>query len=927
MKNRLKIFLAFSLAFAFGLCLLKCAEENPAEPGPKLTEWIKNDYTRELKKVGLKPEQLFIYSIGQSHIDAAWLWRWRQTRDDKCPKTFRNALENGKLFPGFSFHQSSPQYYQWIKETRPGLFQQIQQAEKDGAWVLVGGMWVEPDCNLPEGESLVRQQLYGQRFFLQNFGHISEVAWIPDSFGFNWNLPQFLARAGQKYLWTYKVALNDYNLFPFHLFFWQGPDGSRIQTYICPTPGARNYFKFSEFRNPRRKNYLLAPVGDLSKRVGRGFRDTRLLLKPGEELIAGYLTPPKKIGNKLSQDLIPVTGTFYGAGDGGNGPKEFEIKRQLALQELGFGKLAAAPRLFAAFEKYSGRLPTWNDELYLDFHQGVMTTQEWIKRANRKAEADLRTAEAASSLAFLFGGPYPAAELVQAWKLALFNQFHDILPGTSIPEVFQDARADYLEIQRLTDSAIKSSLNGLADKIESRSPVPGLAPILVFNPLGWERKDPVKLAVAPGEYQIFNSMGAELAGQVSESPEGGTYLYFLPEALPALGWKIFFIKRGQAGRLRGPRVSESADAIALENDLVKIAVSKKNGLLISLYDKILDRELISKPSNRILAFKDRPEEYSAWNLAADYAAHPIPVPESCLVKIDGQGPVFARLLVERTAGPTRFKHWITVSAGSPMVEFLTWTDLGWKETLVKVEFNTVIETDKVAAEIPYAVIERSTHPRTAWDQARSEMPIGKWADLSNQDFGVALLNFGKHGLSLTGDGKGFRMSIIKNAKYHTAAWEAREVNPLEKIIGFPQTDAGEHWAHLALYPHPGGWQEGKVYKAAYQYNTPAVAISAQAHSGALPAEASLFSLVSDSAYIAQVKKAEDDDSIVIRIVEGEGKDTGATLQVNPAFKIVAAAETDLLELNPKPLNAGQNSVILSVGHFEIKTIKLSLSAK
>ncbi len=927
MKKPFKISLALTLAFILGLSLFNCREENPGKISPKLVQWIKNDYTRELKKVGLKPEQLLIYSVGQSHIDAAWLWRWRQTRDYKCPKTFANALKNSRRFPGFSFHQSSPQYYQWIKDTRPDLFREIQEAEKDGRWVLVGGMWVEPDCNMPEGESLVRQQLYGQRFFLQNFGHISDVAWIPDSFGFNWNLPQFLAKAGQKYLWTYKPALNDYNIFPFHIFFWQAPDGSRIQTYICPTPGKKNYFKDSEFRPPRRKDYLLAPLGDLSQRVGKGFRDTRLLLKPGERLVAGYLTAPEQISDKLSQDLIPVMGTFYGAGDGGNGPKDFEIERQLALQELGFGKLATAPRLFAAFDQYSDRLPTWNDELYLDFHQGVLTTQEWIKRANRKAEANLRTAEAASSLAFLLGGRYPMSDLVRAWKLALFNQFHDILPGSSIPEVYADARVQYRQIQGLTEAALNSSLVYLADNVESRTSLPGAEPILVFNPLGWERRDPVGMKVTPGEFQVFNPQGAELASQVSTSPEGGTFLSFIPDTLPALGWKIFLVKRGQSSRLQGPLASESADAVTLENELVRIAVSKKNGLLISLYDKSSDRELISKPSNRILAFQDRPEKYSAWNLAADYQAHPVPVPESCSVKIDSQGPVFSRVLVERRAGPSSFKQWITVSAGSPLVEFLTWTDLRWKETLVKLEFNTTVVTDKVAAEIPYAVIERSTHPTIPWDKARTEMPVGKWADLSNNDFGVALLNFGKHGLSLTEDGKGFRMSIIKNAKYPAAAGAAREVNPLEKIIAFPQTDAGEHWAHLALYPHQGGWREGKVSQAAYNYNTPAAAVFTSPHSGKLPAQAGWFSLESDSAYIAQVKKAEDDGSIIIRIVEGEGRDISATLQVNPALKIVAAAETDLLELNPKPLNAAANSVTISVGHFEIKTVKLSLSLK
>ena len=302
-------------------------------------------------------------------------------------------------------------------------------------------------------------------------------------------------------------------------------------------------------------------------------------------------------------------------------------------------------------------------------------------------------------------------------------------------------------------------------------------------------------------------------------------------------------------------------------------------------------------------------------------------PEVTAVKVVSQGPLFVRVLVERKDFPTMFRQWLTLSAGSPLLDIVTYTDDHWKETLVKVEFNTVVETDKVAAEIPYAVIERSTHPTVSWDQARNEMPVEKWTDLSNKDFGISLLNFGKYGFSLNPAGNGWRMTIIKTARYPTPSPEAVGVGILAWFLPNPDTDQGEHWAHLALLPHAGGWQQAKVYKAAYEYNTPAVVIPASAHAGKLPASASLFSLTSDSAYIAQVKKAEDDNGIIVRIVEGEGKDTSATLQVNPAFKIVSAAETNLIELDPKPLPVSQGAVSFPIGHFEIRTIKLALSAK
>ncbi len=411
------------------------------------------------------------------------------------------------------------------------------------------------------------------------------------------------------------------------------------------------------------------------------------------------------------------------------------------------------------------------------------------------------------------------------------------------------------------------------------------------------------------------------------SEQGESDLYFSPDSIPALGWNTFYVKAGAACALPGPAVTESADKIVIENDLIKVAIDKKTGLLISLFDKRLGKEMLKAPSNKVVAYTDRPTEYPAWNLAENYLAKPIPVPAATSVKVDAQGPVFVRVLVERKGRPTSFKQWITVYSDSPLVNLITWSDMHWKNSITKIEFNTAVETDKVAAEIPYAVISRSTHPKVPWDKARTEMPVEKWADLSEKDFGVALLNFGKYAFSLTEDGQGFRMSIVKNAKYPTAASEAYDVSLMEKIIPYQETDAGEHWAHLALLPHPGDWKTAKVYKSAYEYNTPAVVYPTNAHDGLLPKEASLLSLESASAYIAQVKKAEDDGDLVVRMVEAEGKDGSATLKVNPAFKIMSAVETNLLELEPKPLKFDGQSVTVPLGHFEIKTLKIGLASK
>ncbi len=898
-----KILIAGLVIVFSGLTLSVYAEEK-TQVSPLFKHTLKNWYQVQLSRGDLKPDEVYLYSLGQSHIDAAWRWRWRQTRDYKCPLTFGKAIKHMEEFPDFSYHQSAPQYYEWTREVDPELFEKIKQREKEGRWVIVGGMWIEPDCNMPEGESFVRQRLYGQRFYLEHFGHISTISWLLDSFGYNWNLPQIVVKSGAKYMWTSKITWNDTTIFPFHLFWWQAPDGTKILTHICPISAGIPF-----------------NAGEVSK-----FKSTRYLLKPGVKLIADYSTPSGKIEKAKSKDFIPEMAVFYGVGDGGHGPQKWEIKTQLAFQELGYGKIASAYEFFPQLDKYGERIPVWNDELYLEYHRGVMTTHEWIKRANRRAEALMRSLEAICSWAHLLGEKYPLDKITAIWKVILLNQFHDILPGSSIPEVYKDAREHYQWIQNETKNLLNQGITSLAQNINTQPPQPGMEPILVFNPLGWERNDLAQVEVSAGQcYRVFDQRGKEIPSQCAQGEDGKNYLYFSAQ-VPALGWKVYWLKPGEY-QGTGPEAKERDLQIILENDLIKVAVDKKTGWLASLYDKRLKKELLSAPSNKILAFKDQPQMYSAWNISHNYLKNPIPVPEPSSVKIVQKGPVLVQVLVERKGDPTSFKQWITLTAFSPLVRLTTFTDMHWKETLVKVEYNTSIKSDKVWAEIPYAVIARPTHPETPAEKARWEMPCQKWIDLNDSNYGLALLNRGKYGFSLNQEGTGYRLSIIKAAKHPKPMPEAKNVNLL--YIPFPtkHTDQGEHWAYLALFPHSGTWQRAEVYKAGYEFNTPLIAQKIDTHSGELPASLSLLSLKSDGAYLASIKKAEDDESLIVRVVEGKGIDTVAQIIVNPLFKITGAWETDLLELNPKEIAYNSKSVSFPIGHFEIKTIKLRLKRR
>jgi alpha-mannosidase len=926
---RSQVFLIFFLIIFVGLAA--------AAPGPsaRRVESVKNRHDAKLRAAGLSPTDLRVYSIGKSHIDAAFTWRLRETREHKVPYTFSQAIQHIREYPTFTYHQSSAQFYEWIKDDDPALFREIQAAEKQGRWVIVGGMWIESDGNMPDGESLVRQFLYGQRFFIENFGHGADLVWMEDSFGFNWNLPQIAKKSGANSFYTYKMLWNLRNVFPFHLFYWQAPDGSRILAHISPilsgiNPSLESVFPYPEFQPNPRSDYFL---NSLSTKIGvpwkikAGYRQTRQLLKPGEQLTANYLTTPAQIYAKLSDDLLPVVGTFYGAGDGGHGPTKMEIETQLALEQSGLAKMGTTGRLFADFATYSQRLPVWNDELYLEYHQGVFATHERVKRQNREAEARMRQVESAATVARLAGAPYPSSEIKELWKMVLLNQFHDILPGTGIKEVYQDADVHFAQIQERTGELLNSSLSALADKINARPPRPNLHSLTVFNPLGWERKDLVRYAVTGGtSYRVFDQESRELPAQLARSEEGGSYLYFLPGSLPALGWKTFYLESGSPTVAGGPTVQESAETVTIENEVVRVRINRASGWMVSLFDKTLNRELLSVPGNRILAFTDQPLGYPAWNLSEDYLEKPLEVPAVNRITVTDQGPVLARVLIERR-GTTSFKQWITIYRGSPVVGCITWTDLHWKDALVKVEFNTALETGKAPAEIPYAVIERSTRPTVAWDVARIEMPCSKWLDFSDGRAGLSLLNFGGHGFSITPDGRGFRMSIIKSSSYPRPEPTSLEVDRLSALRLRPdlQTDQGEHWSYLALLPHPGDWREGKVYRTGYEFNTPLLALAAPANAGPLPAEFSPIQIESPSVIITSVKQAEDDDSIIVRLVESEGADTQASLRVSLPFAIARAWETDLLELNPVPLAHDQRGLKVAVSHFEIKTIKLELS--
>ena len=867
-------------------------------------------YELNLKRLGFAPEELSVHSIGQSHIDAAWRWRVAQTHD-KVYKTWSNAIKHMELFPGFTFSGSAPQYYEWILNDHPELFEKIREREKEGRWEIVGGQWVEPDGNMPDGESMVRQRLLGQRFYLEHFGKISEVGWMLDSFGYNRNYPQIMARSGAKYMWTSKLTWNDTTVFPFHNFWWQSPDGSRVLTHICPISPGPLYFPFQE--------------------LGK-YKHTRYLIKPGVELRADYSTRPEEIEAALSGDWLNEIGVFYGWGDGGHGPRKTEIRVQRELVKKGYSKFSTGLEFFRQIEKCGDRLPVWDDEMYLEYHRGVLTTQSWIKRANRRTEQELRSAETLRSVLYFLNVKYPYEQLKDLWKLALLNQFHDILPGCSIVEVFEDAKKDYARIFAATREITHAGMNELARRIRIK-PDRGEDAVVVWNALPWQRSGLVRLDLRSGtSYEVRDKDGFPVVSQELER-EGKKYLLFTAEDMPSIGYRVYYVKplpRAPIETLDPELViTEEADHIALENDKVRVSVNRKTGDLVSMFDKGLDRELLSGPSNRLLAFYDRPTEYSAWNINPNYLKRPLKIEPEAAVEVTLRGPLFIELLVRRQARMsgrlTTFEQRIRLAKGDPVVYLDFDSDFRMHDALVKLEFNTVIHGEAVAAENAYLVVERPTQPQTEAEKARWEMPCQKWISLADDEIGLTLLNNGKYGFSLNPDGTGFRMTLVKSARHPKASFEAVNVkHHYYSPFPTPLTDQGPQRAELGLMAHAGGWREARLWEAGYNFNTPLDALWTTAQPGERLEEGSFIRVDSDSVIIGAMKRAEDDGDLVLRLVEFAGNPATAVINFDRSMKVVSVVETDLLELNPEPISGSGESISVELGPYEIKTVKVRI---
>jgi alpha-mannosidase len=816
-------------------------------------------------------------AVGHTHIDVAWLWRLRQTRE-KTGRSFATVLRLMEDYPEYRFMSSQPQLYQFLSEDFPGLFDQVRARVDEGRWEAEGAMWLEADCNLTSGESLVRQILHGTRYFKEQFGVENKILWLPDVFGYSAALPQILKLAGIDYFMTTKINWNQYNPIPADSFYWEGIDGSQVLTHFITTT-SENYNPTPHFST---YNGILAP----------------------RPVMGGW----KRYQDKQIHNEILVS---YGYGDGGGGPTEemLETGRRMARGIPGCPQVVMEParpffeRLEAAV-KDSPWVKKWVGELYFEYHRGTYTSMARNKRYNRKSELLYHDVETLSVLAGLTcGQSYPAEQLDQNWKTILLNQFHDILPGSSIEPVYEDSRVQYEEVLEQGREMAGQAIDTLCSQISTDQPS-----VVVFNTAGFERSELVHLPW-PEDKPLpqLTCQNREPAISVQRS---GKDLIFLSQPVPPKGYCSLLLTEqpDQAATAMSDLSTLQVSPDHLENRFLSIDLDEQ-GQFCRIYDKTSQRDVLQAgcKGNVLRAFEDKPMQHQNWDIDIYYQQKSWVVDQVASIEVIENGPVRAGLRITRPFLDSQVVQTIYLYDQLPRIDFDTFIDWKEDELLLKVEFPVDIHTDIATYDIQFGNVTRPTHWNTSWDWARFEVCAQKWADLSEEGYGVSLLNDCKYGHDIR-DGV-MRLTLLKSGTAPN-----------------PNADREQHRFMYALYPHLGSWRQAGTMQQAYSLNLPLYAqlINAK-QEGSLPQS---WSLCQNDAYdhvmVETVKQAEDGQDLILRLFEYTNWRGPVTLTFGRP--VVRAERCDLLERTLEQLEPDTDpaAITLAVKPYEIVTIRVQL---
>ena len=774
------------------------------------------------------PGAIRFTSVGHAHIDTAWLWPIAETRR-KTARTFASQLDLLARYPDYVFGASQAQLYAFVKEDHPELYRRVQAAVAAGRWEVQGGMWVEADCNLPSGESLVRQLVHGLRWFKAEFGVRVRNLWLPDVFGYSAQLPQLLRRTGIGCFLTQKLSWNVYTSFPHNTFRWRGVDGSEVLAHF-------------------------PPEDDYNARCRPG-----ALIKAQER--------------HRERAIVDEALSLFGIGDGGGGPKEEFLERARRMRDLNGCppyRFGPAQPVLERMAQQAAEYEAWDGELYFELHRGTYTTQAGIKRANRRAEEALHAAELLAVACA--GDAYPRAALDRLWKTVLTNQFHDIIPGSSIHSVYEQAvpedDAAAAEALALGRTASAQAMRADADACTWVNPSPTAFDDLVALPAGWTG------AMAEGR---------DLPAQRDSDA--------VRVRLRIAGHGAAVLRRGAAA----PAVAAADDGLELDNGVVSARVGR-DAQVLDLRLAGMPQPLLAGPGNRLRLFADRPHQHDAWDIDEQARAAPLDELHVESIRRD-RGPLWQELIVHGRIGASRVVQRIRLRAGAARLDFLTEVDWTERHALLTVAFPTAIAARTAACEIQYGHVHRPTHRNTRADAAQFEVCAHRWVDLSGPDAGVALLNDSKYGYAV--QGTVLELSLLRAPTYPD-----------------PVADQGRHAFTYALLPHAGDLPAAPQVRAeAAMLNAGAVALPGLAGPWpGLPAR-----VEGDGLELAVCKAAEDEGGgVIVRVVEVRGAPARGRL-LAPGRRIVP---TDLVEWEDRDQDGGTGELTIDAGPFAVQTFRL-----
>jgi alpha-mannosidase len=843
-----------------------------------------------------------IQLLGHAHLDMAWLWEVAETWE-VAERTFRSALKLQHQFPDLTFCHSTPALYEWMEINQPEVFAAICQQITAGKWEIVGGMWIEPDLNLISGESIARQIIYGQQYNKAKFGAITKVSWLPDTFGFCNQLPQLLKQGGIDYFVTQKFLWNDTNQFPHQLFWWESPDGSQVLSLM-------------------------------SSPIGEGIDPLKMI-----DYACKWQT-----ATGINESLY-----LFGVGDHGGGPTRdmLEIADRWSRSDV-FPNLEFTTAV-QYLDKLASRtdsqlLPVWQDELYLEFHRGCFTTHADQKYSNRQCEDLLYQAELWSSLACIVSDRlYPddlKLQIETAWKQTLFNQFHDIIPGTAIEPVYVTANDGWLEVERVTTQIISNALGDICDRISIPTPpVEGAMPIIIFNALNWVRSEVIEYPLDSKETRLLEEVGFldawqvfDADGELVPSKLFREHILFLATDLPSVGYSLFWLapknplpgaesavlgfpqvehlfKRGVPAGGGGSiaATTKSTSEFTLQNQFVTVTINPETGDLASIYDILNDRQILAATGgNQLQAFQDGGQYWDAWNIDPQYADKPLLPSKLKSIEWIENGVIRQRLRVVRELVGCDFTQDYILETHSQIVRIETSVDWQAEHVLIKANFPLNLTADIATSETACGSIDRPTIPQTPAEKAKWELPMHRWVDLTDRsgEHGVSLLNDCKYGYDAGADF--LRLTLLRSSKWPD-----------------PTADRGYHEFSYAIYPHSGSWQSAQTVRRGLELNSPLQVVRGDGRwgvksavlgffqvehlfktdgaMGRLGASGSLIDLEAENLVLMAFKPSETlDRSWVLRCYECHGLESEIVLAGDLSLGIDRVVNL-LEEVQPEPL--------------------------